>query len=130
ERLGSGTADAQQRPHQQVSPLRSVKWGFGVVGKPTMPDLSANDGGHALQAAGPAAPGEPQQHGLRLVVEGVPEEYSGCPGALDRGGVRVVPRLTRGGLRTTLRSDLHAGDEHGVEAELARLFRGASRDIR
>ena len=53
---GRGAADAEQRPH-------------GTARSPR----------HALQARRPAAPREPEQHGLGLVVEGVAEQHGDAP---------------------------------------------------
>ena len=61
-------------------------------------------GRHALQAAGAGSAGQPQQHGLRLVVEGVAEQHGCILGPRDppqRGvaggpcvGLRPLPRFT------------------------------------
>jgi hypothetical protein len=84
---------------------------------------------HALQAGRPAAPGQTQQHRLRLVVERVAEQ--------DRGGTAVGRGLLEGGvaggagggLGSTIGADGHLGDDHGVKAQVGGLLRGAGRGI-
>jgi inorganic pyrophosphatase len=94
------------------------------------PPVLAANGSHPLQTRGPAAAGQPEQHGLGLVVEGVGEEHGGSA-ELGRSALesRVACRAGRG-LGSPGGRDDDALDEHGGESELAGLLRGASCDIR
>ena len=93
---------------------------------PDAEQRSAVEGGsrrHPLQACGPAAPGESEQHGLGLVVEGVAEEYRGgtefCGDRVERG---VACRTGRR-LWSALAGYVDARHAHRIESQLARCGR-------
>ena len=64
---------------------------------------ASGDRGHAGQRAGAGAAGEPEQHGLGLVVAGVAEQHGGGAVALGGGVQRGVAGVAGGGLGAALR---------------------------
>jgi hypothetical protein len=85
---------------------------------------------HALQTRRTAAACEAEQHCLRLVVEGVPEQHGGRSGLRRRFCEGGVARIAGGGLRPARSADGHRHHHNGVKAESLGLAGGCGCDIR
>ena len=73
-------------------------------------------GRHTGQRPGAGAAGQPQQHLLGLVIQGVAEQHRVCPGFGGSGVERFVAHRAGGGLRAHAGfRDLHPGDGDGVQ---------------
>lgn len=84
---------------------------------------------HPLQARGAGAAGESEEHCLRLVVEGVPEQHRGGTDIDGRIAKNAVAGIASSGFGPSLSGDVDAHDQ-GVEAQLGCRTRCAGGDLR